>query len=101
MRATPAKAEIPRLSFKSALLVLTIAFATLFGVPFALEGAPVLVQWLVLMISSLLIGATIAYAHCFVETKKRLGQTFWLLLGVTSTLVFIIEFFLFGLGIYL
>lgn len=92
---------MPRLSFKSSFLVLAVTFITLFMVPFLLTQGSIFVQWIVLICSSMIIGMTIAYAHCFIETKIGRGATFWKLTSVIAVLIFIIEFFLFGLGIYL
>lgn len=93
--------NMPKIGFKSSFLILGVTFIVLFAVPFLLERFSPGIQWLVLILSSLLIGATIAYACCFIETEKRIGSSFWVLLGISSLFIFIIEFFLFGLGIYL
>lgn len=101
LKYNPSRSKMPRLSFKSSFLVIAVTFITLFAVPFLLQHVSVFVQWIVLFCSSIIIGMTIAYAHCFIETKLGRGPIFWKLTSIISVLVFIIEFFLFGLGIYL
>lgn len=101
LKYSPSQSSMPKLSFKSSLLVISVTFIILFMVPFLLELVPPLMQWLTLMISAGIVGMTIAYAHCFIETKRGIGSVFWRLSVIIAVLVFILEFFLFGLGIYL
>lgn len=92
---------MPKLSLKSSFLVIGVTFIVLFTVPFLLEQVQQVGQWLVLIISAMSVGTSIAYAHYFIETKRGIGSGFWKLTGIITLLVFIVEFFLFGLGIYL
>jgi len=101
LKYSPSQSSMPKLSFKSSFLVISVTFIILFMVPFLLALLPTVMQWLTLMISSGIVGMTIAYAHCFIETKRGMGSVFWKLSAIVAILVFIVEFFLFGLGIYL
>lgn len=101
LRYTPTKSSMPKLSLKSSFLVIGVTFIVLFTVPFLLEQVQQVGQWLVLIASAMSVGLSIAYAHYFIETKRGIGSGFWKLAGIITLLVFIVEFFLFGLGIYL
>lgn len=87
--------NIPTIGYKSAFFICGLSILVVVFVPSMFAQIFNGVQWPGILVSSLLIGFIISYAQHFMQSKKGLCKSFWIVTGLFSLFAFAVLFIAF------
>lgn len=71
--------NIPGFGYKGSIFMLGMLIAIWLGVPYLVQLLQLNLQWGTILIGGVLSGFTIGFTQFFIETKKGMTRSFWII----------------------
>lgn len=91
--------DIPMFGYRSALLILAVTFFALCFVPFICSAIHIDYRMPTIIFGGVLSGFSVAYSQFFIERKKGICSSFWMVGGLLSLFVMILIFLVIYAGV--